>query len=131
MKSYRQFIQFVAMQKYLGTMWTAIRADAIKSGFKGWLFDLYAFIYHNNMIFCIRKQAIKNIIKKTAKAVFYVVLYFGLFVFGLQINELIKSATTRNKTETLALVVDTCQKAPKLCEYTVKTAQIKFKKEAK
>lgn len=49
MKSYRQFIRFVTMQKYVGTMWAAIRADAIEHGFKGWLFDLYAFIYHKKI----------------------------------------------------------------------------------
>ncbi len=112
------------MHKYIGTMWAAIRADAIKSGFKGWLFDLYAYMYRTSI-----KKAIKNTIKKIAKAIFYVVLYFGLFVFGMRISELIQSATTRNKTETLALVVDTCQKAPKICNYAATVAQIKFKGE--
>lgn len=124
MKSYVDFVQFVTQQKYCGTMWTAIRADAIENGFKGWLFDLYAHIYSTGI-----KRTIKNTIKKTAKAVFYVILSFGLFAWGSQTMELIKSAITRNKVETLALVVDTCQKAPKICNYAATVAQIKFKGE--
>ena len=39
---------------------------------------------------------------------------------------MIKSTTIRNETETLALVIDSCYKAPKLCKYAVVTGNLKL-----
>lgn len=52
-------------------------------------------------------------------------------MLGLDVYFLIKSATIRNETETLALVVDTCRKAPKLCEYAVITGNLKLTEKQK
>lgn len=129
MKTYKQFKDFIFQQKYCAVCWSAIRQDAIKAGFNRHLFDFYKFL----MLFSYRKQTlnIKNIIKKILKFAFYAFAYIGLALFGLDVYFLVKSATIRNETETLALVVDTCRKAPKLCEYAVITGNLKLTEKQK
>lgn len=126
---YKQFKDFIFQQKYCAVCWSAIRQDAIKAGFNRHLFDFYKFL----MLFSYRKQTlnIKNIIKKILKFAFYAFAYIGLALFGLDVYFLVKSATIRNETETLALVVDTCRKAPKLCEYAVITGNLKLTEKQK
>lgn len=124
MKTYKQFKDFIYQQKYCAVCWSAIRQDAIKAGFNRHLFDFYKFLLQLRY----KKQTlkIKIIIKKILKFILYAFAYFGLILFGLDVYYLIKSATIRNETETLALVVDTCRKAPKLCEYAVITGNLKL-----
>jgi hypothetical protein len=127
MKTYKQFKDFIFQQKYCAVCWSAIRQDAIKEGFNRHLFDFYKFL----LLFRYKKQTLKTIIKKILKYIFYAFAYIGLALFGLDVYFLVKSATIRNETETLALVVDTCRKAPKLCEYAVITGNLKLKAEQK
>lgn len=122
MKTYKQFKDFVSQDKYCGTRWCFIRQDAIKEGFNRHLLDFYKFLFLQRY----KKQTLKNIIKKILKCIFYIVAYVGLVAITLNMCALVKSATIRNETETLALVVDTCRKAPKLCEYTVITGKLKL-----
>ena len=126
MKTYKQFKDFVYQQKYVAVCWSAIRHDAIKEGFNRHLFDFYKLLLRIHFQFHYRKSILKNIIKKILKFAFYAFAYFGLALFGLDIYFLVKSATIRNETETLALVVDTCHKAPKLCEHAVITGNLKL-----
>lgn len=131
MKTYKQFKDFVFQQQYCAVYWSAIRQDAIKAGFNRHLFDFYTFLMQFRLRFDYRKQKFKIIIKKILKFAFYAFAYIGLALFGLDMYFLVKSATIRNETETLALVVDTCRKAPKLCEYAVTTGNLKLKAEQK
>ena len=73
----------------------------------------------------------KIITKKILKFIFYAFAYFGLVMLSFDVFYLIKSATIRNETETLSLVVDTCRKAPKLCEYAVVTGNLKLTEKQK
>lgn len=129
MKTYKQFKDFISQSKYYAVRWSAIRQDAIKAGFNRYLFDFYKFL----MLFSYRRPTlnIKNIIKKILKFAFYAFAYIGLALFGLDVYFLVKSATIRNETETLALVVDTCRKAPKLCKYAVITGNLKLTEKQK
>ena len=127
MKTYKQFKDFIYQNKYCAVCWPLIRQDAIKAGFNRHLFDFYKFL----MQFRYTKQTLKNAIKKILKFAFYAFAYIGLALFGLDVYFLVKSATIRNETETLALVVDTCRKAPKLCEYTVITGNLKLTEKQK
>lgn len=118
MKSYQQYLEFIEQSKFVGCTYSSIRKEAMDNGFKGWLFDYYTRKYH-------RRYKTKRF-KTILKYIFYGFMYFGLFCFSLDVFNLIKSATTRNETETLALVVDTCYKAPKLCKYAVATGNLKL-----
>ena len=120
MKTYKQFKDFVSQDKYCGTRWCFIRQDAIKEGFNRHLLDFYKFLFLQRY----KKQTLKTIIKKAARYFFFIVTYVGLVAIALNMCALVKSATIRNKTETLAFVVDTCRKAPKLCEYAVMTGKL-------
>ena len=126
MKTYKQFKDFICQNKYYAVYWSAIRQDAIKAGFNRHLFDFYKFLMQFRLQFNYKKSIVKNIIKKILKFAFYAFAYIGLALFGLDMYFLVKSATIRNETETLALVVDTCRKAPKLCEYAVITDNLKL-----
>lgn len=127
MKTYKQFKDFIFQNKYCAVCWSAIRQDAIKAGFNRHLFDFYKFLMQHRL----QKSTLKNIIKKILKFAFYAFAYIGLALFGLDMYFLVKSATIRNETETLALVVDTCRKAPKLCEYAVITGNLKLTEKQK
>ena len=131
MKTYKQFKDFIFQNKYCAVCWSAIRQDAINAGFNRHLFDFYRFLMQFRLQFNYKKSTLKNIFKKILKFIFYAFAYFGLALFGLDIYYLVKSATTRNETETLALVVDTCRKAPKLCEYAVITGNLKLTEKQK
>lgn len=88
------------------------------NGFKGWLFDYYTRKYH-------RRYKTKRF-KTVLKYIFYIFVYFGCFCFTWDLYYMIKSTIIRNETETLALVIDTCYKAPKLCKYAVVTGNLKL-----
>lgn len=129
MKTYKQFKDFIFQQKYCAVCWSAIRQDAIKEGFNRYLFDFYKWMLQFGMRFSYAK--LKAAIKKILKGIFYIFAYLGLAMLGLDVYFLIKSATIRNETETLALVVDTCVKAPKLCKYAVITGNLKLTEKQK
>lgn len=118
MKSYRQYLDFIQQQKFVGCTYSSIRKEAMDNGFKGWLFDYYTRKYH-------RRYKTKRF-KTVLKYIFYGFVYFGCFCFAWDLYNMIKSTTIRNETETLALVVDTCYKAPKLCKYAVVTGNLKL-----
>nr|DAO76775.1 MAG TPA: hypothetical protein [Microviridae sp.] len=120
MKIYKQFKDFISQRKYLGVFWSAIRQDAINEGFNKYLFDFYMRVKQFRMRFIFAK------LKKVMKYIFYIFVYIGVISIAFNVHYLVKSATIRNETETLALVVDTCRKAPKLCEYAVITGNLKL-----
>lgn len=122
MKTYKQFKDFVFQEKYWTVRWRYIRQDAIKEGFNKHLFDFYRWVLSFDA--CAIYEKLKAKLKKVAKYFFFIVAYVGLVAIALNMCALVKSATIRNKTETLAFVVDTCRKAPKLCEYAVMTGKL-------
>ena len=119
MKTYKQFKNFISQRKYLGVCWSAIRQDAINEGFNKHLFDFYKRVLFFN------RGVVYAKLKKVMKYIFYIFVYIGVISIAFNVHYLIKSATIRNETETLALVVDTCRKAPNLCEYAVITGNLK------
>lgn len=122
MKTYRQYLDFIQQPKFVGNTYSSIRASAINNGFKGWLFDYYTRKYHRRY----KTKRTKTVLKTTLKYILYGFAYFGIMCITWDVFYLIKTATIRNETETLALVVDTCYKAPKLCKYAVITGNLKL-----
>lgn len=114
MKTYKQFVEFVNQKKFLGVAYSSIRSEAIESGFNGWLFDFYLRKYNKG----IRPFCIKHAIK--------MVVLFCCLALCFDLHYMIKSITQRNETETLALVVDTCYKSPKVCKDAVITVDLKL-----
>ena len=118
-KTYQEFLEFIEQSKFIGATHSSIRKEAMDNGFNGWLFDYYIRKYNRGYIEKIR-------IKKVLKYIFYIFVYFGCFCFTWDLYCMIKSTTIRNETETLALVIDSCYKAPKLCKYAVVTGNLKL-----
>jgi hypothetical protein len=118
-KTYQEFLEFIEQGKFIGATYSSIRQEAIDQGFKGWLFDYYNWKYSN-------RYNKKDTMKKVLKYIFYIFVYFGCFCFTWDLYYMIKSTTIRNETETLALVIDSCYKAPKLCKYAVITGDLKL-----
>lgn len=112
MKTYADFKIFINNPKYQGTLWEAIKKDAIKAGFKKWQWNLYQWWFLRKFHF----RGIKIFLKKALKFLWYVIVFIGLFVLTNDLRNLIKSTTQKNNVVTLSYIVRTCNDYPSLCD---------------